>query len=81
MRPFLYELNWLVETDVNSFLYREFKVFDGEERAKKFGKKREAQLNDGIPIEEKSHNGFCYKYLGVHKVKDIDGFLIELKHE
>jgi len=40
VRPYLYELNWLVETDVHSFLYREFKVFDGEEKVKKYGIKR-----------------------------------------
>jgi len=81
MRPYLYELSWVVETDVHSFFYREFKVFDGEEKAKTYGKKREDELNEGISIEERPRDGFYYKYLGSHKIKDIDGFLIDLKYK
>lgn len=81
MKPHLYELNWHVETDVHSFCYREFKVFDKEKKVEKYGKKREVELNDGMSINEKSHDGFYYKYLIAHKVKDIDGFLIDLKYQ
>jgi len=81
MKPRLYELNWHVETDIHSFCYREFKVFDGQEKTRKYGKKREAELNDGMSIQERSHEGYYYKYIGANRVKNIDGFLIDLKYQ
>ncbi|MEW6374747.1 MAG: hypothetical protein AB1502_03025 [Thermodesulfobacteriota bacterium] len=81
MKPRLYELNWHVETDAHSFLYREFKVLDEREKVRKYGKKREAELNEGMSINERSNDGFYYRYLGAHRVKDIDGFLIDLKYK
>jgi hypothetical protein len=79
MKQRLYELCWQVETDVHSFCYREFKVFRSELEARQYGKKREADLNNGLSIEDQAQDGFCYKYLDAHEVKDIDGFTIELK--
>lgn len=75
----LYELCWQVETDAHSFCYREFKVFRSDMEAREYGKNREAELNDGLPAEERAQDGFCYKYLCAHQLKDIDGFTIELK--
>lgn len=79
MKPRLYDLCWQVETDVHSFCYRDFKVFDSEEKARKYGKNREAELNDGMTVEERSQDGFYYKYLHAQEVKDIDEFLVKLK--
>lgn len=75
----LYELCWQVETDVHSFYYPEFKVFRSEVEARRYGKKREAELNNGVSIEECAQDGFCYKYLDAHEVKHIDEFTVELK--
>jgi hypothetical protein len=79
MNDRLYELCWQVETDVHSFIYREFKVFRSDIEAREYGQKRESELNDGLPTEERAQDGFCYKYLCANVVKDIDGFAIELK--
>ncbi|HID43726.1 MAG TPA: hypothetical protein EYP30_08160 [Archaeoglobaceae archaeon] len=79
MNPRLYELCWQVETDAHSFCYCEHKIFRSDEEAREYGKKREIELNNGLPAEERAQDGFCYKYLSAHEVKDIDGFAIELK--
>ena len=52
MNHCLYKLCWQVETDVHSFCYREFKVFRSVVEARKYGEKRETELNDGISIEK-----------------------------
>lgn len=79
MRPRLYELCWQIETDAHSFIYREFKVSHSDVQATEYGKKREVELNENTSIEERSQNGFYFKYLGAYEVKDIDGFIVQLK--
>jgi len=39
----------------------------------------EVEFNNGVSIEERSQDGFCYKYLDAHEVKYIDGFAVELQ--
>lgn len=78
MKQCLYELCWQVETDVHSFCYREFRVFRSKSEAVRYGKKHENQLNDGVTIEKRSQDGFCYKYLCAQEINDIDGFKVEL---
>lgn len=74
----LYELFWEVETDTLSFPYREFKIFTSEVGVKRYGKRREVELNRGVPLEERAHNGYYFKYRGALRVKEIDGFVVKL---
>ena len=82
MKPDLYELLWEVETDVCSFLYREFKVFCSDEEAKEYGKRREMDLNEGASIEERAHeDGYYFEYYSACKVREVDGFVVNLALE
>ncbi|GFP32151.1 hypothetical protein HKBW3S42_00456 [Candidatus Hakubella thermalkaliphila] len=80
MKQRLYELLWEVETDVHGFYYREFKVFRSEVEVGQYGKRRETELNDGLPIEMRAQDGYYFKYRGAHEVKEIDGFRVKLSH-
>lgn len=78
MKPHLYELLWQVETDLPSVLYREFKVFSSHAEAKQYGMRREMKLNGGVSIEESAQDGYYFKYYSACKVKEIDGFVVNL---
>jgi len=78
MKPHLYELLWEVETDLPSFLYREFKVFSSDAEARQYGTRRETELNGGVSIEERVQDGYYFKYYSACKVKEIDGFVVNL---
>jgi hypothetical protein len=78
MKQHLYELLWDVETDVCSFLYREFKVFNSNQEAEQYGVKRGEELNGGSSIEERAQDGYYFKYFSAHKVREIDGFTVNL---
>lgn len=75
----LYELLWQVETDTLSFIYRELKVFGSDEEARRYGKMRELELNEGASIEERAHNGYYFKYHSAEQVKAIDGYEVKLR--
>jgi hypothetical protein len=77
----LYELLWNVETDLHSFLYREYKVFGSNSEARRYAKNREVELNEGETIEERAQDGYCYKHLSACKIKEIDGFLVKLVYK
>lgn len=78
MKQHLYEVLWQVETDSHSFLYREFKVLCSKVEAEQYGRGREEKLNEGVSIEEKAQDGYCFKYLGASKLTEIDGFKLRL---
>lgn len=78
MTKHLYELLWQVETDTLSFIYRELKVLGSDVEARHYGKTRELELNDKASIEERAHDGYCFKYLSADPVKEIDGYKVNL---
>ena len=79
MKHRLYELFWEVVTDVNCFYYREFKVFDSEETARRYGRKRERELNGGLSLVQRAEDGYYFKFRGTLEVAEIDGFAINLQ--
>ncbi|MFQ6114414.1 MAG: hypothetical protein ACE5NG_10080 [bacterium] len=78
MQPNLYEILWDVETDVCSFLYREFKVFNSHAEAKKFGIERETYFNEGKSMDEIAQDGYYFKYHSACEVNEIDGYVVNL---
>jgi len=74
----LYELIWELVTDIGTFGYREFKVFGSAKDVRRYGRKREQDLNNGLPIKERAHDGYYYKYCGAVTVEQIDGYRISL---
>jgi len=78
MKQNLYEILWRVETDTLSFLYRGFKVFSSVAEAKQYGKRREAEFNEGTSVEERAQDGYYFKYHSTCKVREIDGFLVNM---
>ena len=74
----LYELLWEVVTDVNTSIYREFKVFHSHSEASRYGRHRERELNEGVSIERRALDGYYYKYRFATEVKLIDGYEISL---
>ncbi len=78
MKEHLYEILWQVETDSHSFLYREFKVFRSESEAKQYGERREVELNEQAPIEDRAQDGYYFRYYSTNVVSEIDDFIIKL---
>jgi hypothetical protein len=69
----LYELEWEITTDTHVFCHREFKVFVTEASARRYGHRRERELNGGLTIEQRAQDGWYYKYRGAEQVTEIDG--------
>ncbi len=67
----LYEIFWQVETDLCSFLYREFKVFSSDAEVKQYGMRPEEELNGGESIEVRAQDGYYFKYRGACKVTEL----------
>ena len=78
MKNHLYELLWDVETDSLSSLYRELRVFISDREARKYGKRRQTELNEGLSFEECAQDGYYFEFKGSSKIREIDGFKIEL---
>lgn len=78
MKSHLHELLWQLETDVGIFVYSEFKVFRSKAEAKRYGRRREIELNGGVSIEERAQDGYCFKYHGANKLREINGFIVNL---
>ncbi len=79
MEKHLYELLWQVETDILSFIYREYKVFGTDTEAQQYGKARELELNDGLPSEDRAYDGYYFKYIDAEEVTAIDGYEVILE--
>jgi hypothetical protein len=78
MQKHLYELLWQVETDTLSFIYRELKGFGSDVEARKYGKTRELNLNDGASIQDKAQDGYYFKYHSASRIEEIDGCKVTL---
>jgi hypothetical protein len=78
MSKHLYEISWMIMTDVCHFLKARLKVFENEDEAVSYGLSEEISLNDGQLPVEKALDGFCYKFFDVRRIDTIDGFPITL---
>jgi len=76
MKPQLYELRWKLVTDVGDFYYQEFKVFGSDAEANRYGKERERELNNGLPIGEQADDGYYFKYHIAIEVEEVDSYQI-----
>lgn len=75
----IYQLNWLITSDVFETFSTEWKVFDSKARAKTYGLSKQKEKNGGLLPEEKAEDGYCYRFISAEPVKEIDGFRISLE--
>jgi phosphatidylserine decarboxylase len=74
----LYEIYWMIMTDVCHFLKTDWKVFNNLVEAKAYGLVEELRLNDGRSPVEKAWDGYCYQFFDARQIESVDGHQVTL---
>jgi len=75
----VYELCWLIRCDEFEFLRTDWKVFDSADEAKADGLRQQDELNDGLPPDEKSWDGYYFQFSHARPIDEVDGWHIVLE--
>jgi len=76
MSPKIYEIGWIIGCCEYEFLKTEWHVFASHEEARSYGLRRENELNDGLPAEEKGFEGSYYRYYYAQPVEQLGEYTI-----
>jgi hypothetical protein len=79
MSPKIYEIGWIIGCCEYEFLKTEWHVFASHEEARSYGLRRENELNDGLPAEEKAFEGYYYRYYYAQPVEQLGEYTIALE--
>ena len=75
----IYELGWLVGCCGFEFTKTEWRVFGSEDEARAYSLRRQGELNDGLPPDQKAWDGYYYRLWCVRPAHEIDGYRISLE--
>ena len=56
-------------------------MFSSDAEVKQYGMRPEEELNGGESIEVRAQDGYYFKYRGACKVREIDGFPVNLSNK
>lgn len=74
----IYEIIWEARCLEFAFGVTHWKVFDSEDGARAYGRRKQDEWNDGLPPCEKADDGYYYRLIDAYPVHEVDGYKILL---